>query len=119
MPTNPMASAGRAITAPWRGYLNDQFELVKDEVRQQTSAQTTQLHQAIAATLEESVISRLEEAKEQAAVAVAATGDHTRRLTALEGAVVELQRTNDQLLSIIADLVQRPDGRPPVEETSG
>ena len=118
MPRTRLTNPARSVTNPVRRYINEHFEAVKEVVRERTAHQTTELRQALAAAVEDSLLPRIDavraEATANATESLAAItelfDDRMRQVAALEVKVTELQATNDQLLAIVAELVKRPDG---------
>lgn len=89
---------------PIRTYFNRHFEAVKDEVRRRTADAHEQTVEAVA-RVDASEAERVEQLSGK-------VDELSQQIDELADLVGELRATNDQLLAIVAQRVERPDGPP-------
>ena len=104
MAPNPLSRLASAVTAPVRGYVNNHFEAVKDEVRMQSGRSHDQVVASITA-----VDQHQAERADRLDARVAELAD---RVAALTAEVDELRETNRRMAAVVAPLAERADGPP-------
>lgn len=96
-----MSKLARGVSSPARTYVNQHFEAVKDEVRQQIAAHGDRLAELLI-RFDATNAGRVASLSAQIARLEA-------RVDELDAEIVALRGTNDQLLAVIAAGTERPE----------